>query len=491
MMRQWQQVYWVCLVFLVCLNLLGMYDAWRSTRTKGINKPVQNIQTLSLQEETMRNEKSKSMNDVISQLTKAIVSHNSSGNLKRGTVVDSWSLYDDYNRYSSVKQLTDKNHIYEHNSPSKALGHKHTPRPPLPQVQKNETAIKIRLKNSPVKNHNTVFLVKPSHGVFLTSLVANLSTHSHQDQTYLRDRVAVYLERARHVSDVCLRHQSTLIKPTILRTLVWDRKHNPNLIWCEISKVASSTWMVNFLRLAHYRENDPSLANLNSSERYQAIYGDDKMADVSTRKEVYQLYPFPKTPSQQRKLLNSSLRFIIVRHPFTRLLSAYVDKMTVDTPKPVTFNFRQLQRDIISRYRREEDPDSPYPTFSEFIQYVLESTENFTTIKHWKKSLCWKPYWVSCHVCSMDYQLVMKLETMQEDERFLITLAGLTELKQQVHEWRNNKSSQNSTNKSTYFRQLSTKQMYQLYDLYRLDFELFDYNLDQYLPLAHDVQLSK
>lgn len=47
-----------------------------------------------------------------------------------------------------------------------------------------------------------------------------------------------------------------------------------------------------------------------------------------------------------------------------------------------------------------------------------------------QQAVCWKPYWVTCRICSMDYQLVLKLETMQEDEHFLITLAGLTELKQ-------------------------------------------------------------
>lgn len=61
----------------------------------------------------------------------------------------------------------------------------------------------------------------------------------HQEQTYLKDRVDVYVERARRVSDVCLRHRNTLIKPTVLRTLAWYTMHRPNLVWCEISKAGS------------------------------------------------------------------------------------------------------------------------------------------------------------------------------------------------------------------------------------------------------------
>lgn len=42
---------------------------------------------------------------------------------------------------------------------------------------------------------------------------------------------------------------------------------------------------------------------------------------------------------------------------------------------------------------------------------------------------CWLPYWVHCGVCSSDYNIIMKLESMKDDERFLITLSRLEELK--------------------------------------------------------------
>ncbi|KAK4292392.1 hypothetical protein Pmani_034836 [Petrolisthes manimaculis] len=53
---------------------------------------------------------------------------------------------------------------------------------------------------------------------------------------------------------------------------------------------------------------------------------------------------------------------IVVRHPFTRLLSAYRDKMIKPKPLPARFGFKQLQKQIIQRYRPpNSDLTSPYP----------------------------------------------------------------------------------------------------------------------------------
>lgn len=41
----------------------------------------------------------------------------------------------------------------------------------------------------------------------------------------------------------------------------------------------------------------------------------------------------------------------------------------------------------------------------------------------------WTPYWVQCNVCASDYNLIVKLETMQLDQKFLSTVADMTELK--------------------------------------------------------------
>ncbi|XP_068216409.1 carbohydrate sulfotransferase 11-like [Palaemon carinicauda] len=307
-----------------------------------------------------------------------------------------------------------------------------------------------------------------------------------EDRELLAERVGLYEERARTVSEVCREHPE-LITATPVHNFVWDQRHDPNIVWCEIPKAASTSWMVNFLRLGHYRENDTSLAHLSQNEQ-DAIRFETKLKDDNLHFRVLRLFPAPNTTRERYEVFSNALRFIIVRHPFTRLLSAYMDKMTTLNPLPIIYKFRELQTDIIERYRGNRtlpsNHDSNFPTFGEFVQYVIDSTAHMKTLKDWKKVICWQPYWTKCGVCAHDFQMVMKTETMEEDERFLVKLANLKEL-DKVYEWRHSKKS--DTNRDEFFRQLSTEQVRSLYERYHLDFLLFGYSIQEYLELAYDA----
>nr|XP_053653607.1 carbohydrate sulfotransferase 8-like [Cherax quadricarinatus] len=99
-------------------------------------------------------------------------------------------------------------------------------------------------------------------------------------------------------------------------------------------------------------------------------------------------------------------------------------------PRPTEHRFRELQLDIIAKYRKNNTETSVFPTFPEFVQYIIDSTRDLHTASDWvNKVKCWTPYWAHCNVCASDYNIVLKLETLQKDEKFFITLANMTELK--------------------------------------------------------------
>lgn len=362
------------------------------------------------------------------------------------------------------------------------------PKDPLLPVgpRVNETSRDLLAKVSPLvnlpKDEHWPLVLQPSGGAAFDKV--NLSRYQSEDRAFLQARLDVYRERAQVVGEVC-RSKPELMVPTNINIFTWDLRHDPNLVFCEISKVASTSWMVNFLRLAHYRENDTSLSHLPQGEQ-DAIRFEVHPENDSLHYRVFREYPAPNTTQERARVFARALRFIIVRHPFTRLLSAYRDKMTTLTPLPPTFNFRQLQLDIIKRYRREPTADSsPFPTFEEFVQYVIDSTAPLKTLQDWRTVVCWTPYWARCGVCAHDFQLIMKIETLDEDEQFLVTLADLAELKK-VKEWRHSAGNGINTTKR-YFQQLSTQQMHQLYQQYQLDFQMFGYSIHQYLRLARDA----
>ena len=60
------------------------------------------------------------------------------------------------------------------------------------------------------------------------------------------------------------------------------------------------------------------------------------------------------------------------------------------------------------------------PTFPEFIDYVLEETRGLVGPRDWKGVMTWKSYIAKCLPCDVKYDVIMKLETHTEDEKWLI-----------------------------------------------------------------------
>lgn len=71
-----------------------------------------------------------------------------------------------------------------------------------------------------------------------------------------------------------------------------------------------------------------------------------------------------------------------------RLLSAYRDKINTLTPAPFRPYFLALQKAIVKKYRPlSSNITSPSPTFPEFVDYIIDSTENLTTAKDWTEKV--------------------------------------------------------------------------------------------------------
>lgn len=106
----------------------------------------------------------------------------------------------------------------------------------------------------------------------------------------------------------------------------------------------------------------------------------------------------------------------------------------------------------------------------------------------------WAPYWWTCQICSARSQpdLVIKTETLQSDFPVLRAAIGLeenvtfpfvrimgTKGKDEVE----TKDSREFLRE--YYSQLTRRQLLELYEFYKIDFLLFDYNIDEYLEMVH------
>ncbi|XP_042890742.1 carbohydrate sulfotransferase 13-like [Penaeus japonicus] len=267
-------------------------------------------------------------------------------------------------------------------------------------------------------------------------------------------RESVDLER---VGNILRERQSTIREGCVRSLSPAELSEEPNskeflinreykLVWCNVFKAASSTWLYNFLLLAGVSEK---------------VIRQSRSSPVEVaRKEAY---PRPSVGELRSALTTANYTsFLIVRDPFQRLLSAYRDK--IEATRQIYY-----RRTYLPRVTRDCQP-----TFPEFVDYLLEERA-----KGRPPNEHWAPYHAFCSPCQVHFDYVLRFESLPEEEAFLIeTVAGLSNVLQpcKLH------SSHTDYIAVTkhYFSQLSQEKLRRLYDIYKPDFDIFGYDETPY-----------
>ncbi|XP_055608775.1 carbohydrate sulfotransferase 11 [Uranotaenia lowii] len=279
------------------------------------------------------------------------------------------------------------------------------------------------------------------------------------DMEYMRHRMENRVGRLNEkCSEYRLNEQRSNNGPKAWEYLINRDYH---LVWCNVFKAASTSWMYNFNLLAGY---SPEFLK--------------KTKDVPLQL-ARQKYPRPSVEAL-REAINGSISFIIVRHPFERLVSAYKDKIQYALPNS---HHQKLGVRIVQKYRKTpvKNPEggrrgqSWYPTFAEFVNYLLDEVHH----PHTEIDMHWVPVTNFCTPCFFHYDVIAKFETLDEDQNYLIAVAQLGAIIKA--QWRNaGKGAHTNDVVMKLFSELSNDQVRQLYEYYRYDFELFGYGLDEY-----------
>ncbi|XP_047483943.1 carbohydrate sulfotransferase 11-like [Penaeus chinensis] len=134
-----------------------------------------------------------------------------------------------------------------------------------------------------------------------------------------------------------------------------------------------------------------------------------------------------------------------------------------------------IQTRLGRRPRRGEDCQ---PTFPEFVDYLLEErAKGKAPNEHWA------PYHSFCSPCQLPFDYVLRFESLLEEEAFLIqAVPGLSTV---VHPRRLHSSHTDyEAVTKLYFSQLSRTKLAGLYEIYKRDFEIFDYDATPYFAYA-------
>lgn len=225
--------------------------------------------------------------------------------------------------------------------------------------------------------------------------------------------------------------------------------HQYNVSFCFMHKVASTTFQSHFAKLSGFR-------NLSKSE----------IQFVGHRLPRYSIKALLIKP------LVHSYKVLFVRHPFSRLVSAYHAKLVIEChnlidkkPGPLCWI-----TDHIKKTYRPKGKSGPV-TFKEFVWYLIDNN-NTAFDSHWSR------VWNVCQPCAVHYDFIGKLETSEEDMDFLYRKLKLHRIIKSTNITMNRSWSDKMVGEC--FGQLSRGEFSNLCEIYERDLEMFDYSVDYF-----------
>ncbi|XP_034036385.1 carbohydrate sulfotransferase 14 [Thalassophryne amazonica] len=200
---------------------------------------------------------------------------------------------------------------------------------------------------------------------------------------------------------------------------------------CSQKNMPHSLWSLNPLQrktlLQHILVNDqyhflycyvPKVACSNWKRVLKVLSGTLESVDVNIKMDHRSdlLFLSALKPDEIRYRLKHYFKFLFVREPMERLLSAYRNKFG-----EIESYQKKYGVEIIKRYRKGHVKDSAIKgddvTFSEFVQYLLDEDAEHMN-EHWM------PVYNLCQPCAVSYDFIGTYEHLESDAEFVLQHIG-------------------------------------------------------------------
>ncbi|XP_077396232.1 carbohydrate sulfotransferase 12-like [Festucalex cinctus] len=250
--------------------------------------------------------------------------------------------------------------------------------------------------------------------------------------------------------------------------LLFDERHG--IVYCFIPKVSCSNWKRIMIilndNLLHpgLPKRDPLTITDWVAHNYNNHF------TFNTLKKRYGKLARDHLKAKLRKYK----KFLFVRDPFVRLISAFRDKFAGNNE----VFYKAYGKFMLRRYANQPTPPDTLkeafakgvqPSFLNFIQYLLDpQTEKVHPFNdHWRQMHR------LCHPCQIQYDFVGHLETAEEDAEHLLRLLRVDNVVEFPKSHRNVTSADWI---SDWFSTVPLEMRRELYKLYEADFRLFGYD---------------
>lgn len=272
----------------------------------------------------------------------------------------------------------------------------------------------------------------------------------HFNRTRMVERQARILQ---HIQTACRGRKrfsalSTSEKSNVLKHMIVDDKHQ--LLYCFIPKVGCANW----------------------KRVFNALYGSVASPENVHRvdhKSMVLLSTYTELEVQYR--LKKYFKFMYVRHPMDRLLSAYRNKFGEHF---VNFE-KKYGVQIVKKYRPNPPrfPKGDDVTFAEFMMYIA-NTDPAELNEHWNR------YSYLCQPCHVSYDFIGYFEEFDTDVNFLLDVLNLSSVLQFPKKQAYYKTLSDAE-KMGYMRTVPNSTLQMVARKLARDFEMFGYRADSLL----------
>jgi len=283
--------------------------------------------------------------------------------------------------------------------------------------------------------------------------------NQHKRQSHIRQ--ICYEKFGWHPLNVSsLESELSSITPSYLDHLIVDEINK--LIYCFVPKVASTNWKR--VLLALNLKSNPFDSQINP------LFIKGNESHVPKAFKTLNQYNITEIAHKLRYYM----KFMFVRHPYERLLSAYRNKLE----HTYSDYFRnRFGRKIVKQLRQNPTNESLEKghdvTFSEFLIYIT----TLNTSDHKKEfNEHWRPIYDLCLPCLVDYDLIGKYETLHNDAQLVLWKARVMDLIKFPKREETYSNQPSSDLIWQYYSNISQSLIDRIATIYSEDLQLFQYS---------------
>ncbi|XP_069142156.1 carbohydrate sulfotransferase 11-like [Argopecten irradians] len=234
------------------------------------------------------------------------------------------------------------------------------------------------------------------------------------------------------------------------------------LLYCYVPKVGCSNWKRIFLHMT----------GLFDKTRKRPEDIEHNEVHFKYKKRLRTLVDYSISGIHSR--IRNYRKFMFVREPMERLLSAYRDKFAGVGFEDKTFQklAKKIMQSLHPNSTSYQNVKKGDVTFLDFVKYLVQI--NLDGDKMFEHDEHWQIQSKLCNPCQMSYEFIGKYETMEEDANYVLKHTGLSTYSFPKRSVFYNTSKTNDTFQR-YFQEIPSDYRELLRKLYHMDYILFGY----------------